>query len=67
VEIRPAVGQGVQFLDHLWEVVSQSLLLGVHRWRVVDQEQDVDPAIRRNHNMEVGLHLWSRQGLLQRV
>jgi hypothetical protein len=51
VEIRPAVGQGVQLLDHLWEVVGQGFLLWVHRRRVVDQEQDVDPAIRRNQDL----------------
>jgi hypothetical protein len=55
VDVRPTVGQGVQLLDHLWEVVSQGFLLWVYRRRIVDQEQDVDPAIRGNQDGEIGL------------
>ena len=55
VQVRQATGKRLQSRDHCGEVRSQGSLLGVHRRRVVDHEQDVDRADCAHQHREIGL------------
>jgi hypothetical protein len=55
----------LQLSDHLWKVLSQCLLLGIHRRGVVDHEQDVDHPLWADQNLEVGFLLRIRRRLLE--